>query len=319
MAALFLSESDVAALADMPLALQAVASAHRALAEGLAQDYPRQRVRSEAGMLHLLQGGLFDARRVTGFKTYTTTRNAARFWLHLFDADSGDPLAVIEADHLGMLRTGAAAGLAAQCLARPDAQHAVIFGAGWQARGQLMALAAVRPLAPVIVFARDPVRLRAFCEEMTRVVGVPVVPGEDVEAAVRKADIVVTMTTSPKPLFDGHWLAAGTHVTAAGSNALIRREIDEVTVTRAACVAVDSRATALREAGDLLPALEKGTLIESRLVELGELLAGFRPGRRTEGDITLFVSQGMAIQDLALGAEILHRARATGRGAPLPY
>jgi ornithine cyclodeaminase len=136
---------------------------------------------------------------------------------------------------------------------------------------------------------------------------------------VRGSDVVVTITTAARPVFDGDWLAEGAHVTAAGSNSLIRQEIDESAVRRAAVVCVDSRATALREAGDLLPALEKGRLQEGQLAELGEILAGTRPGRRDARQITLFESQGMAIQDLALALRLVAKARQQGLGTELPY
>ncbi|MCX9154881.1 ornithine cyclodeaminase family protein [Niveibacterium sp. 24ML] len=319
MAALYLTEQDVAAVVDMPLALEAVASAHLALAKGEAVDCPRQRVRSGKSIQHLLQGGLFDARKVTGYKVYTSSRAGVRFWLHLFDAERGDPLAVIEANRLGMMRTGAAGGVAARALAREDSRRAVVFGAGWQARGQLEALALSTSVEQIAVVARDATRLDAFCCEMAALTGREVFPAEDIEAAVRQADVVVTITTAAAPLFKGEWLAEGCHVTAAGSNALIRREIDETCVSRAGLVVVDSRATALREAGDLLPALEKGRLREGALVELGEILAGHRAGRSDQRMITLFESQGLAVQDLALGVEVLTRAQSAKLGTLLPY
>jgi ornithine cyclodeaminase len=138
------------------------------------------------------------------------------------------------------------------------------------------------------------------------------------EAAVHESDIVVTVTSASTPVLQGEWLAPGTHINAAGSNALIRRELDEKAVARAALVCVDSRASALREAGDLLPALEKGRLHEGQLVELGEIVAGIRPGRMDGQAITLFESQGMAIQDLAVAIRLLKLAHEQGLGAQMP-
>lgn len=316
--ALFLAEADVEALLTMDIALEAVERAHRAHGAGSAIDIPRQRTRVPTASLHVLQGALPDD-GVFGYKAYTASRAGARFLVHLFDAASGALQAVIEADRLGMMRTGAAGGVAAKWLAREDATEAGVFGAGWQAQGQIEALARVRHLQRIKVFSRDAARRQAFCARMTARCGIEVVPAASAEAAVRGSQIVVTVTTAAQPLFDGGWLEAGAHVTAAGSNALIRREIDEKSVLRAACVCVDSRATALREAGDLLPALEKGRLAEGRLVELGEVVVGVRPGRKTPDDITLFESQGMAIQDLALAARLLALARAGGHGRELPY
>jgi ornithine cyclodeaminase len=143
------------------------------------------------------------------------------------------------------------------------------------------------------------------------------VPAASAEETVRASDIVATITTSATPVFSGEWVAPGTHVNAAGSNTLVRREIDERTVLMADPVVVDSRATALKEAGDLLPAREKGRLHAGQLTEIGEVIAGLRPGRRAPDQVTLFESQGMAIQDLAVAAHLLKLASDRGVGAPL--
>ena len=316
--ALFLSEADVHQLLTMDMALEAVETAHRAHGGGRAIDVPRQRTRMPTGALHILQGALLDE-GVFGYKAYTTSRAGTRFLVHLFDAATGSLLAVIEADALGMMRTGAAGGIAAKWLARQDAGEVGLFGAGWQAQSQIEALCRVRAIRRVKVFSRSEEKRRAFCDEQSRRLGVEMVPASSAEETVRGSDVVVTITTATTPLFSGDWLEAGAHVTAAGSNALIRREIDEKAVLRAARVCVDSRATALREAGDLLPALEKGRLHEGQLVELGEVIAGVRPGRGAPTEITLFESQGMAIQDLAVAKRLLALARERQVGRELPY
>ncbi len=315
--ALYLTETDVKEMLTMDIALEAVESAHRAHGLGNAVDVPRNRTRIPTAALHILQGALPD-QGVFGYKAYTTSRAGARFLVHLFDAATGAPLAVIEADTLGMMRTGATGGIAAKWLAREDAAEVGLFGAGWQAGSQVEALASVRPIRRVKVFSRDEEKRRAFCAKLSQRTGVEVVPSRSAEETVRGSDVVVTITTASTPLFDGDWLAPGTHVNAAGANALIRREIDEKSVQRAAVVCVDSRATALREAGDLLPSLEKGRLAEGRMVELGEIIAGVRPGRSSREEITLFESQGMAIQDLATAKRLLEIARLQGRGRELP-
>lgn len=316
--ALYLNEAEVGQLLTMDLALEAVEAAHRAHAAGRAIDLPRQRTRTPTSALHVLQGALLDE-GVIGYKAYTTSREANRFLVHLFDAADGRPLAVLAADALGMMRTGAAGGLAAGCLARPDAAVAGVFGAGWQAQGQIEALCRVRPIRRVKLYCRDEERRRAASADFSRRFGVEVLPAASAEDTVRGSDIVVAVTTSARPVFDGDWLEVGAHVTAAGSNSMIRQEIDEKTVRRASRVCVDARATALREAGDLLPALEKGRLHEGQLVELGEVLTGMRPGRGDSRQITLFESQGMAVQDLALAVRLVALARQKGLGSELPY
>lgn len=226
---------------------------------------------------------------------------------------------VLEANLLGMMRTGAASGVATRCLARSDAEVMGLFGAGWQAEGHIEAIAAVRPLRRVKVFARNAERLAAFCRKMSERLGIDVVAASSAEETVRDSAIVSTVTTSAPPLFDAKWLSPGTHINAAGSNSLIRREIGEDVLNSSRLIVVDSVETALKEAGDLLPALEKGRLSERQLVELGDVIIGRHPGRSSSEEITLFESQGMAIQDIALAVRIEVLARERGVGIRLPY
>jgi len=264
-----------------------------------------------------LQGAL-PAQGVLGYKAYTSNRSGNRFLVHLFDAATGSLLAVIEADYMGMIRTGAASGVAAKWLARPEAKVAGVFGAGWQAEGHVRAICAALPLQHIKVYSRKADKLAAFCARMSEATGIAVVPAASAEAAVRGSDLVGTVTTAAQPLFDADWLEPGTHINAAGSNALIRQELSEATLKRAALIAVDAVPTALAEAGDLLPLLEKGRLHARQLVELGDIITGKQQGRTSADQITVFESQGMAIQDLAVALRVLAAARARGLGSELP-
>jgi ornithine cyclodeaminase len=316
--ALFLNEDDVRRLLTMPLAIEAVEEAHRELSLARAVDVPRQRTRLPRTALHILQGAL-PGRDAVGYKAYTSNRSGNRFLVHVFSAESGVLRAVLSADALGMMRTGAASGVATRHLARPDAEVMGVFGAGWQAEGNVEAVAAVRRLRKVKVFARNAERLAAFCRKMSDRLGLDVAPAASPEDAVRGSDVVSTVTTAATPLFDAAWLSPGAHINAAGSNSLIRREIGEDVLKICQPIVVDSVDTALREAGDLLPLLEKGRLGERRLVELGDVILGRHPGRRTPEDITLFESQGMAIQDIAVAVRLEALAREQGLGVELPY
>ncbi|MDR0576619.1 MAG: ornithine cyclodeaminase family protein [Candidatus Accumulibacter sp.] len=316
--ALFLSEDDVRRLLTMPLALEAVEEAHRELSLARAVDVPRQRTRLPRTALHILQGAL-PGRDAIGYKAYTSNRSGVRFLVHVFSADSGALRAVLAADALGMMRTGAASGVATRHLARPDAGVLGVFGAGWQAEGHVEAVAAVRKLRKVKVFARNAERLAAFCAKMSGRLDLDVVPAASPEDAVRGSDIVSTVTTATSPLFDAAWLEPGAHINAAGSNSLIRREIGEDVLKLCRPIVVDSVDTALREAGDLLPLLEKGRLGERQMVELGDVILGRHPGRAKPEDITLFESQGMAVQDIAVAVRIEALARERGLGVELPY
>ena len=315
--ALFLTENDVKQVLTATMALEAVESAHRDLALGQAQDTPRARTRLPQTVLHILQGAL-PAQGVLGYKAYTSSRSGNLFLVHLFDAATGGLLAVIAADYMGMIRTGAASGVAARWLARPEAKVAGVFGAGWQAEGHVRAICAALPLERVKVFSRRTERLAVFCQRMREQTGVAVVPAASAEETVRGSDLVGTVTTAAQPLFDADWLEPGAHVNAAGSNALIRQELSEAALRRAALIAVDAVPTALAEAGDLLPLLEKGRLHSRQLVELGDVIIGRHAGRTSAEQITVFESQGMAIQDLAVGLQVLAAARKRGLGVELP-
>ncbi|HWH42871.1 MAG TPA: ornithine cyclodeaminase family protein [Usitatibacter sp.] len=312
--ALLLRESDVERLLTMKTTLELVERVHREYSTGQAIDVPRERTRLPKSALHILQGAVPSA-NVLGYKAYTSSREGIRFIVYAFNAERGNLDAIVEANHLGMMRTGAAGGVAAKWLAREDAKVAGVFGSGWQAHSQVEALAAVRKLERVKVYSRTREKLEKFCAEMRERTGLDVVAAASAEDTVRGSDVVVTITTSATPVFSGEWLEPGTHINAAGSNSLLRREIDETALRKAEVVVVDSRPTAIKEAGDILPALEKGRLHAGALVELGEVIAGTRPGRTSAKQVTLFESQGMAMQDLIIAAELAKLARAQGVGS----
>jgi ornithine cyclodeaminase len=312
--ALLLKEKDVEQLLTMPLALELVERVHREYSAGRAIDVPRERTRLPKAALHILQGAVPSA-GVLGYKAYTSSREGIRFIVYVFSAERGNLEGIVEANRLGMIRTGAAGGVAARVLSRPESRVAGIFGAGWQARGQVEALAAVRTLSRVKVYSRNAEKRAAFCARMGERLGIEMVPAASPEETVRGSDLIATITTSATPVFDGNWVEPGQHINAAGSNSLLRQEIDEATVRRCDPIVVDSRPTALKEAGDLLPAFEKGRISLGQVAELGEVLNGTREGRTGPGQVTLFESQGMAIQDLVIAAELLERARAAGLGA----
>jgi alanine dehydrogenase len=313
----FISEADVRALVTMADALAAVEGCFRRLGAGQATQEPRRRARAPAGLLHVMFGA-DPEEGVLGLKSYTSFAGTARFHVLLYSALDGRLLALIEAGRLGELRTGAATGLATRLLARPGAAVAAVFGAGRQAETQIEALAHARDFTEFRVYSRDPERRRAFCADLCARFGLWVLPTESPEAALTGADVVTTITTASRPVFPGALLAPGAHVNAAGSNSLLRREIDEETVCRAGLVVVDSAAAVPLEGGDLLGPLQKGLLYPEALVELADVVAGRHPGRESDEQITLFKSHGVAAEDVALAALVYRRALEQGRGTPLP-
>ncbi len=315
--ALLLTESDVTALLPMSLALEAVEQVFRWQGEGRLSNRPRVRLPVPGGLLHVMPAALPEA-RVMGLKAYATVRGGAKFVVLLFAADSGGLLAVIEADRLGQMRTGAASGVATRYLARLDADRVGCYGTGWQARSQLEAVCAVRRVREVRVYGRDPARRARFAEEMTGALGLRVVAVDQPEAAARDAGILVTITNSRTPVLEGRWIAPGAHVNAAGSNALQRIELDVEAVRRAAVVVTDSLEQARVECGDLVAPIEQGVLRWEDVHELGEVVAGKHPGRPSADAITLFESQGVAMEDVAVAVRLVERARERGVGMEIP-
>jgi ornithine cyclodeaminase/alanine dehydrogenase-like protein (mu-crystallin family) len=232
----------------------------------------------------------------------------------LMDGASGEPLALLEGTYLTGIRTGATSALAARLLARADASRVACFGAGVQARFQLLCLAAVRRLERVEVIGRGPERTRAFAKAMREALGVPVEPCDDPHRAVRQAHLIVCATTSPTPVVSGVDLCPGTHLDAVGAFRPTDREVDGEAVRRSRVI-VDTYAGALEEAGDLLIPLGEGVIERAHIqAELSEVVRGRRPGRTSDEEITLFKSVGFALEDLAAARLAYDRARAQGIG-----
>jgi alanine dehydrogenase len=313
---LFLDEQQVTGLLTMEAAIAAVEDALKQLGLGTATNNPRTRVRLPTGQLHMM-GAALPTRGVFGHKAYTAVKGQVRFHVMLYSTETGELLAMLQADRLGQMRTGAASGVGTRYMANAEARSVGIIGTGWQARSQLEAMCAVRPIQRITAFGRDAARRQTFCTEMSQQLGLPVEPASSAEAAVKGMDVVITSTSAREPVFDGNWLMPGTHVNAIGSNSLMRREIDDTTVRRSALVVVDSKDQARVECGDLLNPLERGLIRWEQIRELGDVVAGLAPGRRQASDITLFESHGLAIWDLAAGMVVYEAARAKGIGREL--
>lgn len=315
--AIFLGESDVEHVATMGMALEAVENAFRLQGEQKGENAPRRRCRMEKGLLHVMSASLPDL-GWAGLKSYTNAGSMVRFLVLLYDVD-GKPAAIMEADRLGRLRTGAASGIATKYMARKDASRLGLFGTGGQARYQLEAICSVRPIKTVMVYSPNPENRKKFCAEMTRAMGIEVRAASAPEEAVREMDIVTTITDSKEPVFKGEWLAPGTHVNSAGGNFPGHREIDVETVRRSACVIVDSLEQARLECGSLMHAAEAEAFFWEDARELGLVVTGQFPGREDDSEITLFESQGVALEDVALAGKICEAALKTGLGKPLPF
>ncbi|HEY7850748.1 MAG TPA: ornithine cyclodeaminase family protein [Ktedonobacterales bacterium] len=331
--ALVLREDDVRALLSMPEAMRVLEGMFQRQGAGDVRNQPRVRIAlpEGRGVMHTLPAyvpgqpgdATADGAGFIGLKNYTVAGGKARFVVLLSSAEDGRLLAIIEADLLGQLRTGAASGVATRHMARADAHIVALLGAGGQARTQALAMLAARPSQTLLVYSRDQRRREAFCRELAAASSVEALPVASAEEAVRAADIVVTATSAREPVMRGEWLRPGAHVNAMGSNWGHRREVDTETVLRSALIAVDDEPQARTEAGDLLIPEHEGrfSLIEAasdgRLVELGQIVAGKVAGRPDAEAITLFKSLGIGAEDVATAAYVYQQARVRGIGQEL--
>lgn len=237
----------------------------------------------------------------------------------LFDGESGEPLAVMNASAVTAIRTAAVSGLATKLLANADASDLAILGAGVQARSHLLAVACVRKLSRVRVASRSPEGARRFAAEMAKESPVPIESMASAEQAVRGADLIVTATSAAEPILRREWIAAGAHLNVVGASLPTSREVDGATIG-AAAVFVDRRESAENEAGDYLLAVKEGAAAAGCIrAELGEVVIGAKPGRTSAKEITLFKSLGLAIEDLAAAQHVYARAQAEASGTRVEF
>jgi ornithine cyclodeaminase/alanine dehydrogenase-like protein (mu-crystallin family) len=308
---LFLKEDEVRELAPMADVIDALDQAFQELNTGKAFYNLRNRLRMPGSTLHMMAAAIPG---YFGYKAYTSAAGGARFLVFLFQAGTTDLLSIMEADTLGQIRTGAATGLATRLMANPEASEATLFGAGWQAESQLLAMDTVCHLKKVRIVNRKPERREAFIQKMQPVVRAELVGSDSAEEAVAASQIVTTMTSSREPVLSGKWLQPGTHINAAGGNLLLRREIDDEAVMRASRVVVDSVEQAKIEAGEFVSVTETGRRHWDEFIELRDVCARTKPGRTSPAQITLFKSVGLAVEDVAIAKLVYERAVARKMG-----
>jgi ornithine cyclodeaminase/alanine dehydrogenase-like protein (mu-crystallin family) len=302
----------------MSEAIRLVEDVLRSEGEDTAENRPRTRISYPGGMFHYMAAAV-PSQGAVGLKAYASSSVGARFVVLLFDTEADTLLAVIEADWLGRIRTGAASGVATRALAASSAALAGVIGAGSQAETQIRALAAIGRLKKIKVFSRSQERREELVRRLRPDIEMDITAVGSAEDAVRDSDVITTITSSAEPVFNGNWLKPGAHVNSAGGNRANRRELDSETMFRADFIAVDSLEQAKIECGDILiPAREKPG-IWSRVVELGSILAGKSGGRTSDSQITIFESQGVALEDVAAARYVYDRARQAGVGQAVPF
>jgi alanine dehydrogenase len=298
----FFTESDVLTHLPVGRAIDVLEEAFRLWGRGEATDSPRRRIRLDRGFFHIMTAAIYG-QGVHGFKSYSVGGSTL---VNLYDSSSGELLALLQAGNLGQIRTGAASGLATRFMARSDSSTVACIGSGFQAETQLAAVCAVRSISSARAYSRSAEKREAFAQKMSDRLGISVEPAESGQACVNGADIINVITSSRDPVLEGDWLEAGQHINAAGSNHWMRRELDDKGIRRSDRIVVDSMATAKVECGELIWAVDRAALNWERVRELREVVVGDTGGRSDAAEITLFESQGLAIEDVAV-ANYLYR------------
>jgi alanine dehydrogenase len=266
-------------------------------------NIPRYRLKSKHSLLHVMSASI-PPLLVMGLKSYGTSRGGGSFAVLLFDEPSGELLAMFEADALGQIRTGAASGLATDLLANQDARIGAVIGTGFQAETQLLAIDAVRKFDQVRIYSRREQARKDFIDKMQSEVRTKLVTASSAEECVRDADVICTITSSTTPVVEGRWLKPGVHINAAGSNSVARKELDADAVQQADLLCTDDREQCKIESGDFV-----GVLTEeqwSQVHELSDVVKG-KYGRTSREQITLFKSNGIALEDVASAHYIYSR------------
>jgi len=312
---LYLTEDDVRRLVTVKDAIATLELLLETWPDPATVNLPRQRAAIGKGAFNLM-GAAWGASEIFGLKAYYGAPGG-RFHVLLYSSRDGSLKAMIEADHLGRIRTGAASGVATKLLANPDARTLAVIGAGRQAFTQVAAVCAVRKIEAVRVFTRTAEHREAFAREIEKKLRVAATPATSGEAAIGDADVVVTITKSAEPVLRANWLKSGVHVNVAGANAASRREVDAETVLRATVRATDHVEQARVEAAEYRDLVAAGRLKWQDIVELGDIVTEKAPGRRGPADITLFKSLGIALEDIAFADLIWRRAVERGVGKPM--
>lgn len=328
---LILTADEVRKALPMKEAIQAMKAAYASLSNGQAVVPLRTRLPipgSEALSLFMpafVQSQDSNALAVKVVSLFPTNPSRGLAYIQaavlVFDPETGQTVALLEGSSLTAIRTGAAGGAAIDLLARPECRVVAVFGAGAQGRTQLEAACTARQIETALIYDADPEKAALLAREMRGKGAIPadIRVARSAREAVESADIICTATTSPKPVFEDRFVKPGTHISAVGSYTPEMQEVPAETLVRAK-IYVDSRSAALEEAGDLIQPMQAGLFDETHLCgELGEVVLGRVPGRRSAEEITYFKSVGVAVQDAMAAQVALHNARNMNIGTEVDF
>ena len=319
---LIVNESEVVELLPMTECLDVMAEALKRLAEGdvILPLRPVLWLPEKVGALGMMPGYI-GSQSVMGLKVVSvfpgnhgTEYDSHMGAVMLFETQHGRPLAVIDASKITAIRTAGVSGVATKLLARSDASDLCILGSGVQAHSHLEAMLAVREIKRVRVWSRNGEHAANFAADQSKHYGIHIESVTSVQQAVAGATLICTTTAAPQPILFGDWISPGAHINAVGSSVPFTRELDTAAVVKSRLF-VDRRESTVNEAGDFLFPRQEGAIGEDHILgELGDLLLGKIGGRNSPGDVTLFKSLGLAVEDIAAAYHIYNRAVAEKRG-----
>ena len=314
--AIFLTEEDVIRLLPIDEAIESLESAFIEQANQTGKNHARSRTSHNDLSVTMMVAVLGQA----GFGGYKVMGSGGSM-VTLYGGEKRELLAVIESRKLGQIRTGAASGVATKYMSREDSSTIGVIGTGHQAISQLTAICAVRPIKSIKAYSRNAGRREQFCNEMSNLLGIEVIPASSGEEAISGTDIAIAITNvrTLDPVLLGDWLEPGMHVNAAGANSIDRRELDDNAITKSSIIAVDAIAQAKLECADLTIPTQSGLITWDGVHELSTIVGGQIPGRTSPDQITLFESQGIGIEDIAVAAHIYKKAISEGSGIDLPF
>lgn len=313
---IYLTEADVAELLDMETTIDALEEAFKARARGEAFNSPRSRLPIGRGSYNFMAAS-WPEKGIAGHKSYAAGPGGISFHVAMYSTQGDGLLLLTEANRLGQIRTGAASGVATRHMANSGELTVGVIGSGYQARTQLEAIAAACKVTSAKVFSRNEDNRNRFANRMSERLGITVDPVGSSPECAEGVDVLVAITSAADPVITGDMLAPGMHVNAAGNNSWLKRELDTASIVKCDVIAVDDVDQAKYECGELMRAAETGRFSWDNAIPIHDVVAGNRPGRTTPEDITLFESQGLALEDLAAADIIYKRAKERGIGVSL--
>ena len=308
----FLTEDNVNQLLEMDDALDSLQEIFLASSEGKIINLPRERINIEGSSFNFMAAS-WEEKGVIGYKSYVAGSKGLSFHVLIYSLEDNQLLTMIEANRLGQLRTGAASGVATKYLCSKDSIDIGVYGSGFQAETQIEAISRVKNIKSCFVYSRSSEKREKFCEKMTEKLGFSIEPTDDPKECAIDKEVIVTVTTSSDPVLMGDWISLGTHINAAGSNQALKKEIDLNVIKKSDLIVVDDLNQAKTECGDLIQAGENFDW--NNVILLEDIVSGKR--KKTNSTISLFESQGVALEDIAIGFRLFQKANKENVGTEL--